>query len=401
VAEVVVGGVHDFDDLVRRLPGVYPADVAASIYRLLWGGSIPRSLAYRLLPRSDSCRPTILPRLYLPIPHPLDYDWRFTGSTSELLWQHATNIGRLDEPVVCLGTPSVYREAVRRQELRRAVLLDANSAIVTHFMRHGRLLRVFRCDLLTDGIPSIRSSVIVADPPWYEDHMTAFLWAAAQICVAGGHVLMSLPPKGTRPGVEEEVRRVLDRARCLGFEVVATDEGALHYESPPFERNALLAAGIRLASPDWRRGDLYVLQLRTAMTQERPRTREGSCQWVNVTLLGMRVQLRPKRASHFVSPTLLPLVQENILPSVSRRHPLRGSVDVWTSGNRVFRCAGTHVLHRIIRGLARGQEPSVGVASALRRDLSRSEKELACKAAQQVLEIAECERSDFCFAGFG
>jgi len=34
----------------------------------------------------------------------------------------------------------------------------------------------------------------------------------------------------------------------------------------------------------------------------------------------------------------LPLIAGDVLPSVSARHPLRSEVDVWTSGNRVFRC---------------------------------------------------------------
>jgi hypothetical protein len=337
----------------------------------------------------------------LPAPHPLDYDWRFTPSTSDFLYRESARIAAARDALVCLGTPTVFEEALRNGEARRSVLVDANPAVVSHFLQKARWIRACKCDLLTDSVPAIKSSVIVADPPWYLDYMAAFLWASSQICTRGAHLLMSLPPLGTRPGVAKEIDEFLGMVRAMGFDLVHSVEGALKYESPPFERNALRAAGVRLNSYDWRCGDLHVFRFCHATRQLRPGPSRSRRSWDDESLHGMRVRLRNNATTEFADPTLRSLVTGDVLPSVSSRDPLRSSVDVWTGGNRVFRCAGTNTLRQVIRAIARGQNPALRVASSLDRGLSAQERQLICKSAEQVAALAQRERSDFCFAGLG
>ena len=401
VADAIRGGIRHFGDLLRGLPGVYPVDVAASVRRLSFGGDITRPVASRLLVGANCVGPVIERQQSLPAPHPLDYDWRFTATSSAHLFQRLGQVANPGDTLVCLGAPSVYEEALRQGAARRAALVDANSAIVSHFLSRAQWLRVWRSDLLTDPIPALHSSVVMADPPWYFDQMVGFLWAASQICTVGGHVFVSLPPKGTRPGVVSEVGRLIGLARAMGFDVDRLDCGAVQYESPPFERNALRAAGIHLSSYDWRCGDLCILRLRAANNQPRPLPPRSQGKWVEEELSGMRVRLRKKGIGLFADPVLTSLVDGDILPSVSRRHPLRQSVDVWTAGNRVFSCAGTNILRQVIRALARGQNPVLRVASALNRVLTHRERQLIVVAARQMTALARQERRDFCYAGVG
>jgi hypothetical protein len=401
VRESVFGGVRGFDDLLRNLPGIYPQDVSESLRRLSQDGALPQSLAARLLPGAFYLGPTTLTHPQFSVPHPLDYDWRFTSSTSAYLLQEAAKVRRPRDTLVCLGTPSVYHEAVRQGGFHRPALVDANSAVVRHFLRKCRSALVYNCDLLTDKIPLLQAPVIVSDPPWYFDHMAAFLWAAFGICTIGGHVLMSLPPRGTRPGIADELRRFLGLAHDLGFDLVRHVEGSLRYDSPPFERNALRAAGIRLASYDWRCGDLYVFQFRSVRRLARPRFCGTRPRWADEELSGMRVRLRTNGVTTFASPLLVPVVEGDVLPSVSSRHPMRALVDVWTAGNRVFRCAGTDIMSNVIRALVRGQDPAFRVAFSLDRELTAREQKLVEVAAEQVTALAKSERSDFCFAGVG
>lgn len=401
VLQAVVDGTGSFDDLVLRLPGVFPADVAASVHRLKRTRLALRPRLARLLPQRGYQRSTVLPPYPLPLPHPLDYDWRFTPATSEFLWQKAVTLARSHDTVICLGTPSVFYVGTRRSRFRAAMLLDANVGLISHFRRQGRSHRLLECDVLTGNIPAVQAPVIVADPPWYGEHMEAFIWAASKLCIVGGYVLMSLPPRGTRPGADEDVERALGVASTMGFETVSMDGEVLEYDSPPFERNALRASGIQLASYTWRRGDLFVFRYRRATTQPRPSRRTMPCSWVSVGLPGMQARLRPNGSAQFLDPALLPLVEGDVLPSVSRRHPLRALVDVWTGGNRVFRCAGTNVLHAVFSALAQGQDPTSQVASMLGRKLANFEARLVSKSAEQVLALADQERADFCFAGCG
>jgi hypothetical protein len=316
-----------------------------------------------------------------------------------MLFRAAHSAARPGDVIVCLGTPTVYQEAIQQGADRRVALVDANAAVVEHFARLGRWPRVWRVDLLHDPIPRLHSSVVVADPPWYWDELLAFVWSSSQICTLGGHVFLPLPPRGTRPGVVSEVQRLLDVARVMGFSVGGLDEGAVQYDSPWFEQNALRAAGIHLASYDWRRADLCVLRKVATNVMPRPAVIRRGGVWVEEELFGTRIKLRRKVAGRFTDPTLATLVTRDVLPSGSRRNPVRKSVDVWTSGNRVFSCTGTPILLTILRAMIRGQDPALRVAFALGRGLSDGEKRLIHVATEQLENLGEEERYDLCHAG--
>jgi hypothetical protein len=401
VQDAVRAGACRFDDLLRALPGVYPVDAAASVRRLRAAGRLREPEASWLLagaspPGAAAVRPSSLPA-----PHPLDYDWRFTHPTSAEMLDRAMRVAFPGDDVICLGTPSVFLEAVGRGAGRRAALVDSNPAVTAHFLRLGPWLRVWNADLLSDPIPAVRSSAVVADPPWYWPEMAGFLWSASNICTPGGHVFMSLPPRRTRPAAASEVGRLLGLASDLGFELASFENGVVQYESPPFERNALRAVGVGLVSYDWRRGDLCVLRLRSADARPRPTAARTGGRWAEEALFEARLRLRSRRGGEFADPTLTPLVAGDVLPSVSRRHPLRDAADVWTAGNRVFGCAGTGVLRQIIRSLGRGGDPARRVAAVLERGLTARERYLVGVAAEQVVALATLESRDRRLAGVG
>lgn len=400
VREKIQSGVSAFDDLLRGLPGVYPVDVVSSLQRLARDGRVPRERAETLLAGSNSLEPSVMAHQSLPVPHPLDFDWRFTPMTIARLLRDCSDLTHPGDTVACFGTPSVFEAALREMQPELTVLLDANDAMVRHFLSKCCWLRVCNCNLMFDSIPQIHASIVVCDPPWYFESITAFLWAASQTCVVGGHVMTSLPPTGTRPGIVEETGAILDMAGIMGLRLVKRHESALRYESPPFERNALRAAGIRLAGYNWRAGDLYVFHRSGANRHPRPLGHQVTDRWLDETLSGVRIRIR-QRGVALADPRLIPLVPGDILPSVSTRHPLRETVDVWTSGNRVFGCAGTTTLHEIILSVGYGQDPIARVTSASGGSLSNQQRAWVTEAASQVNSLLAQERSDFLSAGYG
>jgi len=68
--------VRDFSSLLQRLPGIYPTEVANSLYRLLENRAVSES-ARDILIESESVASRFRgwrAETGLPIPHPLDYD---------------------------------------------------------------------------------------------------------------------------------------------------------------------------------------------------------------------------------------------------------------------------------------------------------------------------------------
>ena len=91
---------------------------------------------------------------------------------------------------------------------------DGPSGLMLAAMAAWRGARVILCDVMRGKLPRLPdASVVVADPPWYPEHLRNFLWTSAVLLRPGGRLYVCLPAAGTRPGpIWKRRRRVLGRA---------------------------------------------------------------------------------------------------------------------------------------------------------------------------------------------
>jgi hypothetical protein len=389
------------DELVCRLPGVYPSEALHAVERLGRRGILD-TLSLARLRRRGRGTPGTLPCLNpLPVPHPLDFDWRFSRSGVDRLVREC--LARSDRGrTILLGTPSVFW-ALRKVERVPALLLDANPEVIGVLGgigddAHNALL----CDLRHDRLPVEQSAVVVVDPPWYRDHERLFLWAAAKLCRPNGTVLMSVPAEGTRPGVEADRDEALAWAAQLGLDVEAIEPGAIGYDSPPFERNALAAVGLDGMPYEWRHGDLVILRLREPKEMERPKLAGAvDADWPDVTIGSVRVKVRPTNLGDaLLDPRLCRLMPGDVLDTVSRRDPRRQNVAMWTSGNRVFASQSPRALLEVVRSLAEGDDPLATVAAMAGRRLTEPEWRNVRSAIAQVSAVVDTERAELVVMGW-
>lgn len=340
----LVGGATSFSALLFQLPAIYPTEVLLSLERLVTAGRIALHVAAEA--RRQATEQVALPvegRSLLPVPHPLDYEWRFTPDASRELLNRATELTSTDGDVLLFGTPGLAVEALTLPPARRLAFLAENNSVTQRVMALNRAtgspLAIAFC---SGGLPRETADAVILDPPWYPDFIRPMLAAAAHACRIGGTVLISLPPFGTRPSAEADHHAALAFGRRLGLDVVEHTELAIAYATPFFERNALAASGIYLP-PYWRRGDLVVF--RKARPTLRPPAASGSARrpWREVTIDRMRLFIRQDTPSAAVT-GLNPLVEGDVLPSVSRRDPRRRHGQVWTSGNRVYRTGNPQLI---------------------------------------------------------
>ncbi len=378
--------VIDFNGLVRALPGVHPNDVANIL-----SDQQQKSL---IASRQGENALHVLAEDDLPAPHPLDYDWRFTEATKVLLLERMSIHLPFQGSITLLGVPTLFAKLRYSFPDSTVTLADSSSESIFVLSEKCGSEGLFFCDLLKDPLPQIKADVVIADPPWYPEHFEAFIWAASQILCIGGHLLLCGPNSGTRPGAEAEWRQIQDYAHSVGFEL-SSFEDSLRYETPPFEQNALYAAGHPPISTDWRSGRLATFVLRSVPVAERPVKHSGLSKWTDHRIQGVRWRIRHKESAEVAAPQLRPLVEGDILNSVSRRDSRRSQIDVWTSGNRIFGCADTCILNLVIEALAIGTSPDTYVESSISRQLTAIERDQIQTSEKQVKAIIELERKEY------
>lgn len=326
----------------------------------------------------------------LPVPHPLDYEWRFSKRGVRYVLDAVRELGGGE--LLLLGATTVAIGAARLGWANKIADVGQDLQVMGRRNAHPGVESIV-ADILRDVIPTQAARTVVADPPWYVPEIKSFLWMAAKHCVLGGHVLISLPGLGTRPGVTEERDDLRSFCDTIGLGLRGTDAQAVAYESPFFERNAFRAAGLKGDWRYWRRGDLWTLQRIGPMTAERPIPCELE-RWDACAIgrMGLRCRMdmdAPRRHSELGS-----IVSGDILPAVSRRDPRRARAAVWTSGNRIFACESPGTLVALGRAMAAGADISSGARAALGRDPTAEEVRRMGLLWEHLVELSRIEERE-------
>ena len=388
VLDSIRTGITNFEDILTSLPGVYPVSVRDSIQRLVSRGILSPSLIelYELDNVEKSRTSSKFPSQ---IPHPLDFDWRFSRSTTLKLLRLVSLLTSENDRIALLGTPSLLEIGLSKFR-RHFIFLDRN---LESQSKKNLNFSCFRCDVLRDSLPQITAKTVLADPPWYPEYMHGFMWAASKITKIGGYALFCLPPEGTRPSVASEISEFIAYAKSLGFNLLRYVRGNLSYSTPLFEINALRAEGIRNIGKDWRQGDL-ALFYRVKKTNIARSTLFTDEEWTEIKIMDSRIKLRSNKSKEFRDPRLISIVPNDVLPSVSRRDNRRKLADVWTSGNRVYTCNGTNILAQIILARSINLPPIYMVSTFLKRNLTIREIISVSSTAQQIDELINREQKE-------
>ena len=338
-----------FASLVNELEGADPLTTLAALRRLEVDRSVAGS-ARRRREEAMQARWTPPPSA-IPIVHPLDYHWRFSAETIVALTGRAERLSRPGDTIVFLGTPSVYQEALNTLGDRQLVLYERDGRLI-EALAHDPRGHAYVADLERDSLPDLGATCCIADPPWYPHAIESFVNAASTQLVTDGSLLVSFPARLTRPAVMSELRLALRAAQRDGFWLTEHHRLGCRYETPPFELSAMAAAGLRCPPPLWRRGDL--LTFRYSSPAATRRLVDDRPKWAAVEIDEIPFRVRAT-APRIGTDVLGSLVDGDVLPSVSRRAPVRDKVALWTSRNRVFASSDPIRLARVLSRLSGGE----------------------------------------------
>lgn len=355
----------DFYEYICNMQGVHPVDILNSLKRVFNSRSIGRkeydqailsAQSKRITKKDDSDN-------MLPVPHMVDYDWRFSRQGISTFTKRINSIiAKTDvKAIVFIGSPSLFKYYCSYEFVNIQFYLvdfNANQHIKKSELRSNQ--HVIDCNIHYDlpaeiKLDSIKADVIVMDPPWYPEYYERFFEICVKVSHIGSIVLGVYPPEMTRSTVAEEKQKLSEYTRKLGFSDLRFDLHCIEYSTPPFEKNVLKANNIYNYPANWRFGDL-MFSTRVTNTCELLTEHcffSKNCGWSEKRCGIVRIKFKQDSLTpdDIFSISLYHLYNDDIYPSVSRRYTGHKSINVWTSGNRVFNCSNIPLLIRILEGL--------------------------------------------------
>ena len=308
-----------FESFVAAMPGVLPDEALASLHR------ISDDQARRLIAdaANDRAGPLVDQCAALPLPHPLDSEFRFDATTAAILARSLVDATRAGDEILLIGVPSVAVE-LATMNVDRVIRFLGPDNCVTRAVRsafEGQRLEI------EQGTGHTAAAALL-DPPWYEEPMSDLIAICAHGLKGDAIMQLVLPPIGTRPEIARDRSTFLAAAATAGFRQTGTS-GPVCYRTPLFELAAMERQGIaRLRS--WRRGEAVEFlmgEAGLARTWSQPRADE-------LSFRGVRLRLVP--GDKIGGATLIPIDGHEVFPSVSARAPGRSKAALWTTTNRAF-----------------------------------------------------------------
>jgi hypothetical protein len=383
-AMAVRGGTASLRRVVERCEGADPLTVRSA----LASAGIKCFGLERLAPPATEDGPV---EPCLPPPHPLDYEWRFSRRGALAILSRAHSAGAQD--LTFMGATTAALAAARQGGWGRLLAIDRSRTTLEAIEGLQLPLELVITDVAGHAPKVGQSDAVVIDPPWYLEHTCAFLAAAARECRKGGHVLASFPGVGTRPGIDAERSELKRRVSSFGLEVLSVEAQSVAYETPLFERNAFRAAGLQGDVRSWRRGDLWTFRKVTEPMLTSTQHIEPASTWAELTVGRMRVRFSNSGTSSGDT-RLLPVVDGDVLPTVSRRDTRREKVRVWTSGNRVFACEDPVTLFVALANASAGESRIASAELTLGRTFTAEEREWLFASCQRVDDLGVIEEDE-------
>ena len=335
VERAIRDGVTSLRDLCRRCDGAFPTEVVAALKgRNTLDEESGQASAYQL--QND---------IVLPEPILIDYEWRFSSETIEVLGEYVRNRGTV---IACLGTPTLYAHLLRRGA--NVTLIDRNPLLEDALPRKSNGRFVLH-DLNAEGIPSLGTfDVLVMDPPWYLSHFQRWVGESMRMARPGSVLVTTLFPRLLRPSAEAERKAQVHHLQTLG-EVSQLAHQAV-YETPLFEREALSAVGLPPLD-GWRTAEIVAVTVKTANSISAPRAPDEPS-WRRFRFGTQVIAVRRDRSEGPCRATPPYSDGSFLLKSVSARDPLRPKINVLTSRNRSLVASGTRRIESFLEALANG-----------------------------------------------
>ncbi len=283
----------------------------------------------------------------LPIPHPHDFDWRFTAKGVRAFVEHILRYHKKEDSICVIAAPTVY-VYLRFLDYFHSISLIERSMDTVDSIRQliGDSYGVCSHDLQYPWTRFIGEfNCIIMDPPWYQDYYELFFLRAIEILSAGGFIHTAIFPPFAKGHALLERSSIISFSQNRGLHLLELKSSLLEYESPAFEKQSFSVERFDLVS-NWRNGDVATFFLGPKYERDHVFQVETG-RWREFRIGRSKLKLRmDESVEGYEAPTIEP-VEENkspFLSSISRKYPPRDQIGLWTSCQQAFKIKGAKVI---------------------------------------------------------
>ena len=323
---------------------------------------------------------------YLPIPHILDSDWRFTVESTTVLTQLIKEYSSFKRGnLVMIGTPSLFLMVNSHPDILHynTMLIEKNNIKYFHTVSSN---------IITNDVSKVSledyADVIVCDPPWYIDAIKMFIQSAQRMLRKNAILILVVPPEGVRDGIRDEYQQIINTAEALGFSLCSMLEEIVSYVSPPFEVKALETRGITNYPIDWRKGSAMIFRkVEIKEVTEIVSNLTDKTVWQEAIVSNVRFKVKLEVLSQVE--VINHIVLNDVYPTVSMRNDLCKRVNVWTSGNRVYACKDTYLFFKVLDQISK-----IGLTNKYLDEIEGDSQEKE-EYFNLILDIVKLEREEY------
>ncbi len=408
-------GPRSFEEILEETWGISPADLDRAIKDLLADRVlVQRGDEYELNDsRSKSLSPTSSVDINkrklsltdkkvasflssLPVPHPHDFDWRFSIPGIRAFVTHILKYHKINHSICVISAPTVYAY-LRTLNIFPSLSLVERSEDTVECIRHyfGDASGVCSHDLQYPWPARFigEFDCIIMDPPWYQDYYELFLLRATEILASGGLIHTAIFPPFAKTHALVERSAIFSFAHNRGLHLIELRAGTLEYDSPEFERKAFSVEGFE-PKRNWRRGDIATFFLGFKYGREHVFQVETG-KWQEFRIGKSKLKIRIEEIMGYEPPSIQ-TVEDNspYLSSVSRKYDRRDEIGLWTSYQQAFKIKGSSVISLMIECLLDGKSKGAILQEiAYKFDMPLETVEEDCSTCVDILaEIIKRER---------
>lgn len=248
----------NYSELLDSLFGVFPIDLFNHISQ-----KQKERIVYDVNDSFVSEWDNIKKDFKLPPEHLANYEWRFSKESAKKI----LSLINLRSSVCCLGTPSVFLEAIIEKKTNNITLMDINKPLISMIRKKisdSNGINIYEYNVLNrfDSQLEEKFDTVIINPPWYLDYYKAFIYRSFQLLKKTGRIIMPIFPMLSRQNAIADLIEINDFIKSMGFNSIKS-HGYTIFEMPEFEKEIFKNNNVLIPPLNWRKAELIELSLST------------------------------------------------------------------------------------------------------------------------------------------